>query len=258
MASPKIEYVPIMAFVLDFETGGRECQTAAITQIAIHAIRLDTFEKVGSYVRYVYPYDYKETKATKKKTLKSKYDAELKIPMQYEDEALTYSGIKMDTLYEVGVPIEQVAEDVLKFIQDCTPEKTSKNRKPIIVGQNIWFDEGFLSQMFERCGLTKELAKLVRGYTDYYGNWHPHVVDTIHMGQLALSHNPAINSFKLELMCEQVGIELDDAHDADADVAATTNLLGELTKRMRSVGGSVDGVEIQTNKAEKSRKHFKI
>lgn len=59
-------------------------------------------------------------------------------------------------------------------------------------------------------------------------------------------------------MCELLGIELDDAHDAEADVTATTNVLAELTKRMRSVGGVSEGDEIQMNKVEKSRKHFKI
>lgn len=258
--APQNDYIPIIAFVLDFETGGLNAQTSAITQIAIHAIRIDNFEKLGSFVRYIYPYDYTETKATapKRKTLKSKFDTEKPTPMEYSDSALEYSAITMNMLEEQGVELQQVAQDALSFIQDMTPPKTGKARKPIVVGQNIWFDEGFLCQLFEYAGLTKELSKVLRGYTDFYGNWHPQVLDTIHLGQLALSQNPQMNSFKLELMCEQLGVELDDAHDADADVAATTNVLGELTKRMRSVGGVLDGEEIQVNKAEKSRKHFKI
>lgn len=251
----------IVGLVLDFETGGLKSQTSAITQIAIHAIRLDTFEKLGSFVRYVYPYDQKPIKAIapKRKVLKNKYDQPATTPMDYEQKALEYSAITMDMLYNQGVDIEQIAQDVLKFIKDVSSEKTPKNMLPIVIGQNITFDEGFLIQMFEYAGLLKELTKVVRGWVDFYGNWHPQMLDTIHLGQLALCHQPNVNSYKLEIMCEMLGIELDDAHDADADVAATTNVAAVLTQRMRSVGGTMaEGGEIQMNKAEKSRKHFKI
>lgn len=260
MAAPKQEYIPFVGFVLDFETGGLKSQTSAITQMSLRAIRLDTFETLGVFTRYVYPYNRKEVKGTapKRKVLKNKYDAAQETPMDYEEKALEYSAIKMDTLYSQGVAIEQVAQDALQWMKDMIPEKTPKSRKPIIIGQNIWFDEGFLCQMFEYAGLTKELSKILRGYEDFYGNWHPQVIDTIHLGNLALGQNPAVNSFKLELMCEMLDIELDDAHDAEADVTATTNVLAELTKRMRSVGGVSEGDDIQMNKVEKSRKHFKI
>lgn len=251
----------ILGLVLDFETGGLKSQTSAITQIALHAVRLDTFEKLGSLVRYIYPYDKKEIKAIapKKKVLKTKYDMQASVLMDYEPRALEYSAISMDMLYENGVDIKSVAEDVLKFIQDKTAPKTPRNMKPVVIGQNITFDEGFLIQMFEYCGLLKELTKVIRGWEDFYGNWHPQMIDTIHLGQLALCHLPNINSYKLEIMCEHLGLELDDAHDADADVTATTNVAATLTNRMRSTG-SGDNTEsmVKINKVEKSRKHFKI
>lgn len=267
MAAPKETNPYIVGLVLDFETGGvpnkQKKLTAAnigITQIAIHAIRLDTFEKLGSYVKYIYPYDQKEIKALtpKRKVLKSKYETPAVEQMVYEDEALNYTAITMDMLYNSGVDIQEVAQDILKFIQDVTYQKTPKNMMPVVIGQNITFDESFLIQMFEYTGLLSELMKIVRGWVDFYGNWHPQMIDTIHLGQLALCNNPNVNSYKLEIMCEHLGIDLDDAHDADADVAATTNVAAVLAQRMRSVGGTVEGGEIQMNKAEKSRKHFKI
>ncbi len=93
---------------------------------------------------------------------------------------------------------------------------------------------------------------------DFYGHWHPLVLDTIILGQLALCHQPDISTYKLEIMSERLGIELDDAHDADADVTATTNVVAILTQRMRSVGGEIEGGELKIAKTEKSRKHFKI
>ena len=258
MAAPVIDKSPLVAFTLDFETGGLHCQDSACTQIAIHATRLDTFEKIGSYVSYVYPYNKKDILGKKRKVLKKKGDEEQQEQMEYDEKkALPYSAITMQMLYDMGKPIEEVASDVLQFINDNTP-KCQKNEKPFLIGQNIGFDEGFFCQMMEYAGLMKEVKKVLRGHEDFYGNWHPLTLDTILLGQLALCHLPNINSYKLEIMCEHLGIELDDAHDADADVSATTNVAAVLTQRMRSVGGELGGGPLAMAKTEKSRKHFKI
>lgn len=71
------------------------------------------------------------------------------------------------------------------------------------------------------------------------------------LGQLALCHLPNVDSYKLEIMSERLGIELDDAHDADADVSATTNVAAVLTQRMRSEGGVMTGGGLAISKAEK-------
>ena len=259
MATPKEENPILVAFTLDFETGGLKCQTSACTQIAIHATRLDTFERIGTYVKYIYPYNQKEIKGVtaKRKVLKSKYDTEEVKSMDYEPKALEYSAITMDMLYNMGVDIITVANEVVQFIADNTP-KSPKNMKPFLIGQNVDFDKGFFMQMMEYAGLVKEVSKYLRGHEDFYGNWQPDVLDTIILGQLALCAIPNVTSYKLELMCEKLGVELDDAHDADADVSATTNVVAVLTQRMRSVGGTVEGGELSMTKTEKSRKHFKI
>ena len=245
MAAPKEENPILVAFTLDFETGGLKCQTSACTQIAIHATRLDTFERLGSYVKYIYPYSQKEIKGVtaKRKVLKNKHEVEDEKPMDYEAKALEYSAITMDMLYNMGVDIVTVANEVVQFIADHTP-KTPKNMKPFLIGQNVDFDKGFFMQMME--------------YADFYGHWQPDVLDTIILGQLAMCATPNTSSYKLELMCERLGVELDDAHDADADVSATTNVVAVLTQRMRSIGGTIEGGEISMTKTEKSRKHFKI
>lgn len=259
MVAPSQDTPVLVAFTLDFETGGLKCQSSACTQIAIHATRLDTFEKINSYVSYIAPYNRKEVAgATKKrKTLKSKFEEEETPLMDYEPKALEYSAITMDMLESYGRPIEVVAKEVLQFIIDNTP-KCGRNMKPFLIGQNIGFDEGFLCQMMEYAGLMPELKKVLRGQEDFYGNWHPLCLDTIVLGQLALCHQPNMNSYKLEIMCENLGVELDDAHDADADVTATTNVVAVLTQRMRSIGGEYEGDDLAISKTEKSRKHFKI
>lgn len=259
MATPTTEQPVIVAFTLDFETGGLKCQNCACTQIAIHATRLDTFERLGTFVRYIYPYKQKDIKGvtSKRKVLKSKYEEAEQPEMTYEDKALEYSAITMDTLYNQGEEISSVARGVVDFIAQNTP-KVSRGMKPFLIGQNVEFDKGFFMQLMEYAGLVKEVSKYLRGSEDFYGHWQPLVLDTILLGQLALCTRPNINSYKLELMCENLGIELDDAHDADADVSATTNVVAVLTQRMRSVGGTVEGGELAMVKSEKSRKHFKI
>jgi DNA polymerase III epsilon subunit-like protein len=260
MATPKEESVILVAFTLDFETGSLECQTGACTQISVHATRLDTFERIDSYTRYIYPYNQKEVKgaAAKRKVLKSKHDEPEEKSMEYDAKALTYSAITMDMLYNMGGNIEDVAAEIIDFMKRNTAPKTPKNMKPFLIGQNIGFDTGFLQQMMAYAGLTGELSKLLRGYTDFYGNFQPLTLDTIVLGQLAMCHLPNVNSYKLEIMCERLGIELDDAHDADADVSATTNIVSTLTQRLRSEGGVMAGESLAISKTEKSRKHFKI
>ena len=58
-------------------------------------------------------------------------------------------------------------------------------------------------------------------------------------------------------MAERLGVELDDAHDADADVTATTNIAMILAQRMRNAAGNDNGEMVMTKK-EKSRSHFRI
>ena len=241
MAAPQNDKAPLGAFTLDFETGDLKCQTGACTQISIHATRLDTFEKLGSYTSYVYPYDQKEIAGVgkKRKVLKSKFEEPQATPMVYSDKALTYSAITMDMLYSQGLPIEQVAKEVVQFIIDHTP-KCSKSMKPFLIGQNIGFDEGFFCQMMEYAGLIDEVKKYLRGHEDFYGHWHPLCLDTIVLGQLALCHLPNIDSYKLSIMCEHFRIELDDAHDADADDSAINNVAAVLTKLRRCLGEVIE------------------
>lgn len=257
MGTPTNDKPAIVAFTLDFETGGLDCQESACTQIAIHAVRIDTFETIDRYVKYIYPYNKQNDKGvTKRKVLKSKYDKDEETPMKYEEKALTYSAITMDMLETMGVDIKQVASDVIDFIKRNTLSK-GRNTKPFLIGQNIGFDIGFMQQLMEYGGQTKEFAKLMRGQSDFYGHFQPLYIDTIVLGQFALSHLDGMSSYKLEIMAEKFGIELDDAHDADADVTATTNIAMVCAKRMRNNLGTDDGGMVMTKK-EKSRVHFKI
>lgn len=49
MAAPKVEAKIYTAIVLDFETGGLTCVDSACTQLAMQAVRMDTWEVIDRY-----------------------------------------------------------------------------------------------------------------------------------------------------------------------------------------------------------------
>lgn len=245
-------------FTLDFETGGLDCRTGACTQIAIHAVRLDTMETMGRYVRYIKPYCRRDLGGAKKKVLRTKREVESGSGelMGYEVEALKYSDISMDMLDRLGEDVVMVAREVIDFVKGYCVSK-SRNYKPILMGQNVLFDIGFLQQLMAYGGMTADFDKLFSGYRDFYGNFQPYYLDTILLGRLCFAHDESVTSYKLELLAERLGIELDDAHDADADVTATTGIVAVCANRLRN-GGDGSAGEIVVGKSDKTRKHFKI
>ena len=257
MAAPKTEQGIYTAVVLDFETGGLDCTRCACTQIAMQAVRLDTFEVLGRYVNYIAPYGKQPLGgAPKRKVLKTRREVEQENaaePMEYEAAALNYTDIMMERLRSRGVALKQVAAEVIDFAQRHTLSKGVRY-KPILIGQNIPFDVGFLQQMMAYAGLQKEFAQVFAGTTDFYGNFQPHYLDTIDLARFCLAADPEVTSYKLELITERLGIELDDAHDADADVTATREVAALCGRRLRQN----EGTDATPQRTPKTRDHFKI
>lgn len=257
MAAPVEKGNVITAIVYDFETGGLDCTRCAATQISLHAVRLDTFEVMEKYTSYISPYNRREDIGKpKRKTLKSKYDVEDTELMDYEKVALDYSGITMDMLKSLGKPIDVVCAEICDFIQRNTFPVVASN-KPFMVGQNPLFDKGFMQQIMLYSGQWPNFCKLVRGAKDFWGNFQPAQLDTIILSQLTFDNDKSVTTWKLENMAERLGIDLDDAHDADADVTATREIVRVLTSRMRNEGAGVVG-SLVAEKKEKLRDHFKI
>lgn len=241
---------------LDFETGGLECQDCACTQIALQAIRLDTWETLERYVAYLSPYCRKETGTAKRKVLRTRQEQkqeENSELMKYDAAALNYSGITMEQLYAQGVDLKAVAISTLDLARRNTLSK-GQQCKPILIGQNIPFDIGFLQQLMNYAGLVSDFEKTFAGTKDYYGNFQPYYIDTLFLGRLAFAHDPEVTSYKLELMAARLGVELDDAHDAAADVTATLDVTGAYAGRLRNA----EGGRISTEKQERTRTYFKI
>lgn len=253
--APKTEPKVYVGIGLDFETGGLDPQTCACTQIAVQAVRFDTWQVIDQYQAYIYPYNKQSAGLPTKKVLRTRSEIarEDNKPMNYEDKALEYSAITMQMLQQQGVDINKVAADIIAFAKRNTIS-TGKQCKPILIGQNIPFDIGFLQQLMNYAGLMEEFEKTFAGTKDYYGNFQPHYIDTIHIGRLVFAADKEVTSYKLEIIASQLGVELDDAHDAAADVTATLDVLGVYTSRLRNNEGAV----IPTQERDKTRKHFKI
>ena len=259
MAAPKEKVNIVTAIVYDFETGGLDCTKHAATQISLHAVRLDNFEVMEKYNAYIYPYN-KQSNAGKvaKKVLKSKYENDEEELMEYDKRALDVSGVTMDILYSMGKPLENVCQEICDFIERNTFAVAGSN-KPFMVGQNPLFDSGFMQQIMVYTNCWARYSKLVRGAKDFFGNFQPLQLDTIVLSQLTFDNDKSITSWKLELMAEKLGIDLDDAHDADADVTATREIVRILTARMRDSDGNSNAIgSLATEKREKLRDHFKI
>lgn len=258
MAAPKAEQGIYTALVLDFETGGLDCTRCACTQIALQAVRLDTFEVLGRYANYIAPYERQALGgAPRRKVLRTRREVEAQSRaemMDYEAAALSYTDITPELLRTRGVELRQAAAEVLDFARRHTLGKGPRYR-PVLIGQNIPFDVGFLTQMMAYGGLLKEFAQVFAGTTDFWGNFQPHYLDTIDLARLCLAADPAVTSYKLELVAERLGIELDDAHDADADVTATRQIAALCSARLRR---SADAPEELIGRAPKTRDHFKI
>lgn len=259
MAAPTEKGNTVVAIVYDFETGGLDFAKSAATQISLHAVRLDTFEVIGKYQAYIYPYHYKENMGKpKRKTLKSKYDDDVAPLMEYSDKSMQVSGLTMDILYQHGKPLETVCTEICDFIENNTLPIVATH-KPFMVGQNPSFDKGFMQQIMLYAGLWGRFTKLVRGDNDFWGNFQPTQLDTIILSQLALNDDKSFSSWRLEAVSEKLGIDLDDAHDADADVTATREVVRILTARMRDSNGDGNAVgSLSTEKKDKLRNHFKI
>lgn len=249
----------LTAIVIDFETGGLDCKESAATQLSMHAVRLDTFEVLETFNKYIYPYHKKNLDKLKKKVLKNKYEEEDEEQqlMEYTAKALEYSAITMDTLYQKGEDIYDVCKEGIEFVKRNTLGK-GKAGKPFLVGQNILFDLGFLQQIYVYTGLWNEFSKLLRtSYKDFFGNPTIYCMDTILLSQLAYAHSP-LDSWSLSVLCEKYGIDLDDAHDADADVIATREVLRLNSARLRASDSDDVNAGTVVTKKKKTREHFKI
>lgn len=180
--------------IFDCETGGFSEKENPITQIALLCID-DKLNELDRFETFIAPYN------------------DLKIT----PEALQATGLKMSDINN-GVSSKKAVELITKFFKDNMP-KNHPAFRPVIIGHNVAFDIKFVSELFS---IHKKDFSDIR-------NDNP--IDTMTLMKM---FKPNISSLKLEVCCDEVGIELPDAHKAMNDVIATTDLFRVLTKKFRT------------------------
>jgi DNA polymerase III epsilon subunit-like protein len=240
---------------LDFETGGKDCQKDAITEIGMVAYRSDTFEEIWSYQAYIKPH-YTRKKVVK--GLRSKKKVKEQTELFTEDTFIYDEPMMIEKTHISMALLERKGKDIMEIAKEIEPLLKSANvsggntTKPVLLGQNIMFDIGFFQQFADVTGLA--IDKLLSGKVDFYGNFQPEYLDTWAWARLHFALDEDVTSLKLGFIADLLGIELIEAHSALDDVYATGDILKTLVNRMRSNGdGAGSG-----KKKDKVRDHFKF
>lgn len=245
------------ACVLDTETGGLSPDKCALTQISCQMVRLDTYDVIGTFDKYVKPYTKNDFTTKPAKTLRKKKEVEADETsyFEYQEKAMSVTGLTKEFLMANGEDINDVVSQFVSFMN--TPfVQDAKIEKPILVGQNVLFDWAFLQHAFLYCDRLKDLDNIFIVKKDLFENSIPVFVDTLYMAKIAFANDTELISYKLENIASYLKVELVDAHSSMADVESSNNIFTLLANRMRN-GMEEDASKI-IKTAEKTRKHFKL
>jgi DNA polymerase III epsilon subunit-like protein len=195
--------------IFDCETGGFDYEKNPITQIALLTIDGKTLEEKDRFETYIKPYD----------------------DLVITKDALNITGLKMSDIQK-GLDKKEAVDVLMKYFKKNVVNNRRENR-PVLVGHNVQFDIGFIFYLFESC--KKDLFSFVSDSS----------LCTMVQAKMCF---PDTDSLKLEKVCEQAGIKLNDAHKAMNDVIATTELFRYFTSKLRSSGGT-SKVNIENKKS---------
>lgn len=215
---------------LDFETSGLSATKNAVMSFAAVAINGTTLEEIVKYDNLVKSYDSN---------------------LVYEPRAMEVNGLTKEKCDKEGITLRELVTDICTIFTEANIYNT-KTSKPLIVAHNADFDKNFLVDIFKRAKV--DMSPYVQGTVDVYGNFQPHVIDTI-VWNKAMTAEITDNDtkFNLESCCQRAGVSLESAHNALNDTLALTDLLRYMITRLRS--GSSE-VTISEGKASVHRQSF--
>jgi len=186
--------------VVDIETGGFNCQTDAILEMAITELAMN---EQGELV----------IETTHSRNIEPFEGANL------DPAALEFTGIDPESPLRGALP-EAIALGELFGIVRLAVKANQCNRA-VLVGHNAHFDAGFLNIATERAGLKRN-------------PFHPFsYFDTATLAGLAFGHTV------LARACSLAGISFDnnEAHSARYDAIKTAELFCLIVNRWRTLGG---------------------
>lgn len=186
--------------VIDVETGGFDCQTDGLLEIAATTLTMGE----DGILRIDKTYDYK---------------VEPFEGANLDPAALEFTGIDPHHPFREAEPEEIVFAELLSAIRkqvkahDCT--------RAILVGHNAHFDHGFVMAAIERCQIKRN-------------PFHPFsVFDTATLSGLAFGQTV------LAKTCQAAGISFNnaEAHSAAYDTEKTAELFCLIVNKWRQLGG---------------------
>ena len=197
--------------VCDFETGGFDCRTNAVTEFAGIIIDSTTFKELARYEVIFKPYD--DT-------------------LLYDPEALSKTNINTTQL-EAGTDLKTFKKEFTTFLKQGKIYKGEKY-KMVMAGHNIGFDVGFMQQICAKANIP--ILDYLAGSVDYYGNPQLKLMDTLDLAIQAYAPDDTMLSHTLSDCAAKIGEELVNAHRAMNDVQATVKVIVNLIQRLRASG----------------------
>jgi ribonuclease T len=193
-------YLPV---VVDVETGGFNCATDALLEIAATTIGMDE----GGFL---YP---EHTQFFRIEPFK---DANI------EQAALDFTGIKLDHPLRMAVTEEHALTEIFRSLRKSL--KSNSCKRAVLVGHNSSFDLGFLNAAVNRTGIKRN-------------PFHPFSsFDTATLAGLAYGQTV------LAKACQAADIDFDgkEAHSARYDTEKTAELFCGIVNRWKEMGGWMD------------------
>ena len=186
--------------VVDIETGGFNCQTDAVLEMAVTLLAMNSQGEMiveATHSRNVEPFE----------------------GANLDPAALEFTGIDPENPLRGAVP-EAIALGELFSIVRLAVKENQCNRA-VLVGHNAHFDAGFLNVATERAGIKRN-------------PFHPFsYFDTATLAGLAFGHTV------LARACSLAGIPFDnnEAHSARYDAIKTAELFCLIVNRWQTLGG---------------------
>ena len=186
--------------VIDVETGGFNCLTDAILEIAATTITMDEEGWVKPHETY-------------------SFHVEPFAGANLEPAALEFTGIDPHHPFREAEPEEAVFAELFRAVRKQV--KGHGCTRAVLVGHNAHFDHGFVMAAAERCEIKRN-------------PFHPFsVFDTATLSGLAFGQTV------LAKACQSAGISFSNsaAHSAEYDTQKTAELFCLIVNRWRELGG---------------------
>jgi ribonuclease T len=199
-SSPRIKnrFRGFLPIVVDLETGGFNCATDALLEIAAVVVEMDA----DGYLR---------------PTPSVRYHVTPFPGANLEPASLEVNGIDPDHPLRPAIPEKDALQRIFRAVRE--PLKETGCTRAILVGHNAHFDLGFLNAAVERCELKRN-------------PFHPFsVFDTATLGGVALGQTV------LARAAAEIGIDWDAnaAHSAAYDAERTAELFCEIVNRFAPI-----------------------